>query len=308
MTNDETNPTPEETAASTEPEVPAALRDVDPEKLALLKQKLAAFIQKRGGAEGGPAEENAVPVAPQQVPQGRDVEWGDYDLDYNLRHLYPKSVLRDTPQGPKWVAVVDEFYSTTRSGKQHGTKVNAEGPNGMREEPLNLGDYLNDMTSGAEGWKIAALLPGSGSDVVVLLQRQLPIVLPDPRPLKTEDPQPEPTDDELAAAEAAALKYATDEGLAPDDDDTALVIPEGWTRPSSLALGDAMTEAPVPPRIEPGTLERVNLELNATTTDEAPQAMQPDAVVLDDGRVIAAGIEHIRQSLPKLEDFGTTGR
>lgn len=301
-----------------EPEVPTALREVDPTKLAALREKLRAFTastEKTVSGSEAPPEPEARPTAPQpggqKVPTGKDVDWSEYDLDFSVRHLYPEALLRQTPEGVRWVAMIDEFYSTNRSGKNHNTKVNSP-IEGEGEEPLNLGKYLTMMVNSPMGWKIAALLPGESGQTTVLLQRKVPYILPDPKPLATEENNNEvaaPTDEELARAEAAGLDFASAIGL-----EAPSMEPEAEPSPAFFI------KEKLPEQLE-GLLNRVNLDLNPG--EPSPAGVQPEEITLDETasrglgdfvrtengveRVIAPGVENVRQGLQNLldgPDFG----
>lgn len=199
---------PEETQTPVAaPELPDALKNVDPGKLELLREKLAKFTSSNKTTISG---SEAVADAPGSaaVNMGKDVDWSEYNLEFNVRHLYPQATFRDTPEGPKWVAMVDEFYSLERSWMSH-RKSSSDG------NPMNLGEYLNDMLNSPEGWRIISILPGSTGRVGILLQRQVPVILPDPTPLKKETEVEAPTDVELQRTEDAALAFASEVGLTP---------------------------------------------------------------------------------------------
>jgi hypothetical protein len=190
-------------------EVPASLAGVDAEKLAALKEKLKKFTAR--------AEEQPVEAAPTEeetkapVNEGKDVDWSEYDLDFNVRHLYPQAKFRMTPQGPKWVVLVDEFLSTTRNFGSHGKTVKALKGDG--EEPLNMGEYLGNLLNSPEGWRLVSVLPMSGGQAGIMLQRAVPVVLPDPVPLKKETEVEAPVDAELKTVEDAALDFMRTEGI-----------------------------------------------------------------------------------------------
>lgn len=196
------------------PETERALDGVDREKLNALREKIAKYLTKPEGeeqpgegggpsAEEAPAQEQAAPVA-----NGKDVDWSKYDLEFHLRHLYPQATVREVDGVPKWVVMIPEFFSTERDFRNHGKKTN-DG------EPLNLGEFLSDKLNSPEAWTPVSLLPTGMGRVGVLLSRQQPLVLPDPKPLKVTEETPAPTDAELQATEDAALKFMEGEGLTP---------------------------------------------------------------------------------------------
>lgn len=299
------------------PPVPEALSEVDPARLDELRAKLAAFIKPSSEAEpdGEPTEGGPIPPekqGPQGPPMARDVDWDEYDLEFGLRHLYPRSTLRPISDGSvHWVVMLDEFYTTNRSGKNHGKLVHdhrdTQNPD-SKTDPLNLGEYLTAMVNGPEGWKIAALLP-AGTETTVVLQRQTPFVLPDPKPLnKLKEEEGEvalPSDVELKRTEEAALAFAAEQGLAPPP------IEDG-TEEVFEPIGK-MHVQPLPPEKEGATV-RDAIALNDEITIGAPQGEQPDSVVLDDpqaaalglgqrtreGVEIAAGIQNIREGLGNI--------
>jgi hypothetical protein len=195
-----------------EVEVPAFLRDVDPAKRAEVLAKLAAAralgAQNAAAEAEQPAEEPAAPQA--QVLLGKDVDWTAYRLQYSVKHLYPESRYQDTPQGPHWVAMVDEFFSTERDFRSHGKLV--KNLRGEETDQLNLGMFLNDMLNGPEGWKLISVLPSSSGRAGILMQRQVPVLLPHPEKIETETTVEAPKDEELAATQAAADAFAAEVG------------------------------------------------------------------------------------------------
>jgi hypothetical protein len=205
------------------PEVPAFLRDMDPAKREEVLAKLAAH--KAAAAEAAaiegtqPAEE--APAKPEaEVLSGETVEWSEYRLEYSVKHLYKGARYQNTPQGPKWVAMVDEFFSTERDFRSHGKKV--KNLRGEEIDALNLGEFLNDMLNGPEGWKLISVLPSSSARAGILMQRAVPIILPDPVKIETETTVAAPKDEELAAVTSAADAFAAEVGGA----DTTAQTPE----------------------------------------------------------------------------------
>lgn len=176
---------------------------LDEEKMAALREKLKQFQKKDEAGttvSGSEAvrDENVGPVS-----DGKDVDWAEYDLEYSVRHLYPQAMLREVNGEPKWVVTLDEFYSDEMALRSHGKRTE-------KGDPLNAGDFLNNMLNGPEGWKLISILPGSTGRCGLVLQRKVPYVLPDPRPLAKETVVEQLTDPELERVEKAALDYAAD--------------------------------------------------------------------------------------------------
>lgn len=319
--------------------VPEALREVDPAKLAEVRAKLAAFMAKRGQTISG-SEDPDSPVASEGVQQmggtdgenplgetmtGADVDWAEYDLDYSVKHLYPKATFRATPQGPKWVAMLDEFYSTERAAKQHGKQVNAPGSTDKNDtEPLNLGEYLTQMTNGPEGWAIAAILPGTSGNAIVIMRKQTPVMLPDPSPLKKMEEVEAPKDQELASVEDAALAFAAEEGLTPppivEEDEsgepTAAEIEAAQLASRFLPRGAVEVEeatGALPARDNDLIRRAIDRNRGETAPAPAPSGIQPpalDPTRIEGGKVLdgAAGVENVREGLKRIlegPDFNT---
>lgn len=242
-------------------EVPAELREVDPEKMAKLREKIRKFVtsEKKTSSgseapvEGTPAENTG------SVTTGKDVDWSEYELDFSVRHLYKDATFRETPQGPKWVAMLDEFISTERDFRNYGKKTE-------KGELMNLGQYLSDMLNGPEGWRIVSILPTSGGRAGIMLQRTYAYVLPDPKPLKKETEVAAPTDPELQRTEDAALAFMEKEGLTPG-------TPAGDTGVGGVEAKD------------PASLEDLALSINPPT-ERVPtgENQEPDIA-------LAAGVE-----------------
>ncbi len=297
--------------------LPTALRDVNPERLAEIRAKLARFVESRGKTVSGSEAPDQAPVTPPatagvegdkptgSVMTGEDVDWSEYDLDYNVRHLYPRAAFRQTGQGPKWVAMLDEFFTTEKDTRSHGKEVNAPGTvDGTEKEPQNLGEYLTQMVNGREGWRIAALLPGGTGRVSVVMQKQSPYVLPDPIPLKKDAEVAVPTEPELQQVEDSAIEFMREEGLAPLDNSVVVSETDNGLRPATdVELDETVPGAHATARFS-GVAVTHALDLNAQTTEQAPNVPQPPSA---DG-IVAPGVEHIRKHLPGLldgPDFGS---
>lgn len=206
----------EETNVPEEPVVPEVLKNMPVDKQERMKEKIAQFIQKNDKTVGeAPAAPGPQPQAKEQdVLTGKDVKWEEFNLDFNVRHLYPQARFLNTPQGPKWVVMLDEYMSTERDFRAYGKEVNI--PESEQKEPLNLGIWLTGMVNGPEQWHVAAVMPTTMGRVGVLLQRKVPHILPDPLPLETKTEVEAPTDPELAREEDAALDFMRNEGLTPE--------------------------------------------------------------------------------------------
>lgn len=217
----------EDTAAEqTETPLPAALTALSPEQRAALAAAAARMTSSKkqtiSGSEapvdGAPAENEG------ETATGKDVDWSEYDLPYNLKHLYPQATVRMTEKGPKWVVMITEFRSTERSFKQFDRPVNSpyrDRSNNVLQEPLNLGEYLNDMLNGPEDWHLVSVMPSGMGSVGVLLRRQVPTLLPDPVRLKQTTEVAAPRDVELTRMEEAALDFAASEGALADEENEA---------------------------------------------------------------------------------------
>lgn len=252
--HDEEQMSPEEFAAeqanqdamvTVEPTIPAALAMVDPEKLAAIREKLSKFKKKEESGttiSGSEAVEEDRPKG--DVIDGKDVDWSEYELEFNMRHLYPKARFMNTPQGPKWVVMIDEFYSTEKEFKQHGQDCFTPGSQETMKEPRNAGEYLGDMLNSPEGWRLISMLPSSTGRIGLVLQRQAPMALPDPKEIKKTTEVDAPSDPELQRTEDAAMKFMEEEGLTPE-------------QPAEDTGGGEPT-----PSVPPGTLEAAAIAAN----------------------------------------------
>lgn len=247
---------PDAPAPATE-EVPAALAGVDHEQLEKLRKAVAQFAEGKGTTVSGSEDPDSVPTDQRQGPEaprvltGKDVDWTEYDLDFNIAHLYQKAVFRDTPQGPKWVVMLTEYYTDERSLTQHGQKT-------KKGDPMNLGEFMTQMVNGSDEWHVVGMLPGSTSRGACVFERQYPYVLPDPVQLKKETEVEPPKEEELKRVEDAALDWMAEEGLTPAEESETVEVEE--------APDDACGEIFIPPT---ETLESKALSLNPPSTNPA---------------------------------------
>jgi len=328
--------TTETTDTMADVSVPEGLREVDPEKMRQIREKMAEFLTKRGQTISGSED----PDSPPQVGglegdkpvgatiSGTDVDWSEYDLPYSVRHLYPKAQLRETPQGVKWVALLQEFYSTERDAKSHGKRVNIPGANDKSAtEPLNLGEYLTEMVNGPDGWSIAAILPGNLGKGSVILQKQTPYILPDPLPLKKAEEIEAPKSGELTEIENAALAFAEEEGLTPPEvvsedvsEETLSQVEIDFAAAEIAAAEDFARRAlprgaveveegtgAIPMRAENAVAAALARNVGETVAPPVPTGIQPPAAERDTGAGGeqfdgAAGIENVRAGMRNLLD------
>lgn len=183
----------------------------DPEVAARLKR-----LQEKLGLTPAPVQGEEVMQDAPEVPEeplnepakqltGEDVDWGDFDLDPNIAHLYRVAKFTETLDGPKWVALLEviEFesaeYKVSKAMQKQGKQ--------------SLGDLTTQRVNGSDRWRIATVFASGPGHGVVMFTRTAQIVLPDPRMLKTEAEMPAPhTDPQLQATEDAALSWIEEQG------------------------------------------------------------------------------------------------
>ena len=249
--------------------LPAALQAVDKDKMAAIREKLKKYVQTEEKTESG--SEAVVDGTPGTGPtdEGKDVDWSEYDLEFSVKHLYPQAKLRQTPQGPKWVYMANEFLSNELDYRNHGLKT-------QKGELRNLGDYLNDMMNSPDGWGLAGpITPTSLGRAGVLLHRLTPIVLPDPQPLKKETEVEPPRDPELQREEKAALDFMAQEGLTPPapQESAELGEPEmNSLEAQALALNPATVKDPGP--LVMGEQRKVDETVGERLKDEVAKARE----------------------------------
>lgn len=204
---DETQATPQ----NEQPELPPELAALDPEKLAKIRENIEKFKASREQTVSGSEAPSDVPmIEPASEGQrspitGKDVDWSEYNLPYDVAHLYPRSFLRQTEQGVKWVALVTEYVTVQRAFEQRGKQL-------KDGSPMNLGEYMTDMVNSRDQWRVVGMLPAGIGQGAVILAREVPIVLPDPEPLKKNTEVEPPRDEELNRVEKGALDWAQAEG------------------------------------------------------------------------------------------------
>ncbi len=258
--------------------VPDALAEVPAEKLAALKALVQQFSEGAGTTASGSEATDETPVAKSGTFTGADVDWSEYDLDYNLAHLYPRAQFVETPEGPKWAVTLDEFFTNELSLGSHGKRT-------QKGAALNAGEVLSDMVNSAEGWRIAAILPASIGRVGIVLQKKTTIVLPDPKQLQLGTEVAAPLDPELKDTEDAALGWMEKESLTPAPESDRV---EEVTEPS---LVERFVQQSNDPARVPNLIKNA-LELNAGTVPApVPAGQQPPARLAginEDVLVIAA--------------------
>jgi len=171
------------------------------------RAKIKAFVKQQEEAPKEETESGSEAVAGEKgaTNKGSDVDWSAYNLQYEIAHHYKAATYRDTPQGPAWVVMLDEFWTLTREYDMVG-KVLKDGSR------LNLGEFLTETLNNGEGWRVVSILP-SGMKAGVTLQKQVAHILPEPELLKTDVEVEAPGDAELERAEDAALNFMENEGL-----------------------------------------------------------------------------------------------
>jgi hypothetical protein len=297
--------------------------------VAKLKEKLKALkapsgVQTMSGSEavdvpkaltaeelGGTKDAAAAQPVAEKSLTGDMVDWSEYDLNYNVRHLYKKSVYRDTPEGPKWVTVIPDFLSRTRDFGSFDKQVKVPGGRADEMEWLNLAQFLKDKVNGREQWRISALMP-AGSQCGVLLEREVPLILPDPVPLKKSEEVEVPTAPELKAVEDAALAYMENEGLTPvapvvHDTPPAPIGLRGIERGSDEAeaiRASLEDSGAIQARVGGGVARAIQVAAQETVAAPTEGVIQPDAEFnpLIQAAVPSAGYSAAQDILRALTD------
>jgi hypothetical protein len=210
------------------------------------RAKMQAFAKQQAAQQEQTTESGSEAVRPDAgtTNKGTDVKWEEYDIPYALRHFYPQATYRDTPEGPKWVVMTDLFQSVTKDFGSHGKQT-------KKGETLNLGEYLSEMLNNGDGWRAISILPTSGGQAGVLLQRQVPYILPDPVLLKTDTEVEPPKDPELERANDAALLFMQNEGLSAQLEEEARQQQER-SEPVLVKQALELNPTTAPPRAEEG--------------------------------------------------------
>jgi hypothetical protein len=272
--------------------VPDALAEVPAEKLAALKALVQQFSEGAGTTASGSEATDETPVAKSDGKgtfTGADVDWSEYDLDYNLAHLYPRAKFVETPEGPKWAVTLDEFFTNELSLGSHGKRT-------QKGAALNAGEVLSDMVNSAEGWRIAAILPASIGRVGIVLQKKTTIVLPDPKQLQLGTEVAAPLDPELKDTEDAALGWMEKESLTPAPESGRV---EEVTEPS---LAERFVQQLNDPTRVPNLIKNA-LELNAGTVPApVPAGQQPPARKVDEVALVIAAADNAADAVEEALD------
>ncbi len=192
----------------------------------VVQEKLRRVLEKLGvdapAETQGPARPIEEVVAPQQPTAPVVMDWSQFDLHPEIAHLYPGSRPVQTPEGVKHVATLDQFE--------------------FKSGPYSkLGAMVNDMVNGSDQWGIATVFGGGAGLGVVLFTRKVPYALPSPRLLRNDATMPAvPKQDELQAAEDAAIDWIKAEGASVVDvDDNVLEQLEIPFTETSEGMGDS---------------------------------------------------------------------
>lgn len=183
------------------------MADLTQETLDKINEIKEAALKRQ--AETAPVEQVVAEAVSEQTAEkvrqpilGKDQDWSEWNLPAHLRHLYPKSELVETQDGPRWVYLATQFHSVDLSTGLYG-QADKNG------DPKNLGEYLTKKMLGNEGWQISGIIPSTMGRVSLLLERRTPLTLPVPTPLQTKTELPPPTDEELTRTEGAAEGWAS---------------------------------------------------------------------------------------------------
>jgi hypothetical protein len=171
---------------------------------------------------------------------GDSIDWSEFDLDLNYAHFYPLATWTVTAEGPKWVVVINEYFSAEK--QYNGKGVDKSG------DPKNLGQYITSKINsppdtGTGPWQVATVVPATMGNGAVLFTRKVPIVLPDPKPLEKETKVDAPTDTELKDTDDAATKWAAEGAAAGEEVVATPGEPSGPSEPLPADLGPAPAAA-----------------------------------------------------------------
>jgi hypothetical protein len=255
---------------------------ITPATDAEVEAKMRKVLEKLGmGAPAPvemPAEEQKAQVSAEEADKiveqmkaaavnGKDVDWSNFDLDANLAHLYPTAKMVETLEGPKWVAQIQAFefetgeYKLTKAAKAQGKQ--------------SLGDTVRQRVNSPERWQIVSVYASGPGFGVVMFNRTVQIVLPDPRQLRQEAEMPvAPSDVELAEVEDAALGWIEGEGATVGEE--ATVIGDSTVE----AAAARATAISAPSAVSIGTIE-LNERTVRIPRNFGPNATDADGSVLD---------------------------
>jgi hypothetical protein len=174
---------PEEAAGEAGP-----LSEVDPEKLRILRERLAAFQTNKETTVTGSED-------PDALPQSLDLS--KFEVEPELEHFYKRAEL-DKESGA-WVVVEHQYMIHTGAwhidGSGQLTGTNKQGKKLYRAKGLDhiITEIINGpegVLSRQKGWRLSALLPGAMSQGIAVFERQVRRALPEPKPIVQPDEQP----------------------------------------------------------------------------------------------------------------------
>ena len=187
------------------------LADVDPAKLAMLRERLAAFKKNEGKTISGSEDPDAAPES---------LDLTKFEVDPELEHLYKRATAEDSPDGTRhWFVIEHQYMIQTGAwhidGSGQATGKNKQGVTLYRAKGLDhiITDIINGpegILSRQKGWRLSALLPNQMSNGVAVFERQVKRALPDPKPIVKPEEQPmeKTTDEELARMNDRAKEWA----------------------------------------------------------------------------------------------------
>lgn len=132
------------------------------------------------------------------------MDWSQYDLIPSIAHLYPRSAIKMTPEGARFVVVLEVFDFVSKPYSK-------------------LGKIVSDAVNGPDQWKLLTVYgDGYGAGVATLVRQQV-YALPNPRLLQAEAEMPAaPQEPELQESEDKAVDWIKSQGMTVTEEDQVI--------------------------------------------------------------------------------------
>lgn len=172
-------------------------KEIDPTNLAELHHILDEFKEEHTQET---ASGSAIPIP----------SLDDLEVEPELRYLYERGTVEETSEGTKWVVAKHEFLIETGSYSGEHGKTNKAG------YLTRLDDIITKVVNGehgimsvkTHGWRLSAIIPNGTGMGVAVFERNVKMILPDPKPVEKKTEVAQVKDEELVRVNEESQAWA----------------------------------------------------------------------------------------------------